>query len=862
MAETATTKLSEKLRVTEFNGDELFPVVADGKTLAGTPQVLAEYVAPIAAELAPVTEEAKASAAAAEDAKIGAQQAQQSAGDNADAADAARILAQQAEQASSLNAVQAVAAAQASSQASTAAQAARDAALIQAGVFADEPTGRAAVADGQAFKVQGDGAIIAAYEYRRMSAASSVLIGTYPASGSVSALSSLAGRLSNVFASAQYDYYVDPILGSDANDGKSRLRAWAGFANFASIAGPINGLRIGIVCGSKIYDQLVMTGTHIVVGAYGVGDLPIVDATAPVSGGWALASGKTYTYQATIALPNNVKAMGNVFVDDVPMKQVTTQASVETTPGSYYVSSWTGASATLYLHTSTGVSPAADGHAYTYSRRLYCISLTGTDCEVHGVIQRGQAHQDGSMSLYGNRGYASYVQAVDGGRHCAYIQPNSLIEDSVFIGGRDDIEAPGYANTLVVNAPAIVGTWYRTRRCYFGAKNGQLVTGPDNHGAVPTDLFASIVHELPIFDALQSCATMSAVYGLIDRPSFWNSCLSGSILNAGSTTTCQYGSGLLNQICASAGAATFVSKGNAITVSLLANGFYQSTDTSGNGNLTVDSDRITVKAANFPSNVRLLNYASGHITVKNSVFGPAVCFPATNVFVAGSGGPATYSADSDGNVYPIGADFVFNGVTYPTLAAWQAAGHEPNSTTAVPTTLFADNFQRADAFLDGNNGWTRIGGAANMAGIRSNALAILGSTQTLYASPAQLSKGPHFARCTIAAVPATAGSFLVICAVDSNNWIGVRWSASQFQIYTCVAGTLSQIGTSSAVGPAVGQDVILGVRGNYVYLYVNNQKLTAVTGSSVAGLVNNVLTGIVCRAIQNPLMNSFSTGPA
>lgn len=74
------------------------------------------------------------------------------------------------------------------SSAKASAEAARDAALIQSGVYVDEPTGRAAVADGAAFKVQGSGAV-AAYEYRRVSAGSTAtLIATYP---SVAALESL-----------------------------------------------------------------------------------------------------------------------------------------------------------------------------------------------------------------------------------------------------------------------------------------------------------------------------------------------------------------------------------------------------------------------------------------------------------------------------------------------------------------------------------------------------------------------------------------------------------------------------------------------------------------------------------------------
>ncbi|TKT89491.1 collagen-like protein [Dyadobacter frigoris] len=53
-----------------------------------------------------------------------------------------------------------------------------DAALIQSGVYTTEALGRAAVADGQAFKVQGTGEI-AAFEFRRIDVNTSVLIATY-----------------------------------------------------------------------------------------------------------------------------------------------------------------------------------------------------------------------------------------------------------------------------------------------------------------------------------------------------------------------------------------------------------------------------------------------------------------------------------------------------------------------------------------------------------------------------------------------------------------------------------------------------------------------------------------------------------
>lgn len=76
--------------------------------------------------------------------------------------------------------------------ATVAALAARDAALIQAGVYATEALGRAAVADGQAFKVQGHGDV-AAYEYRRTNSDTSVLIAAYPSA------SALIGPLRTLF---------------------------------------------------------------------------------------------------------------------------------------------------------------------------------------------------------------------------------------------------------------------------------------------------------------------------------------------------------------------------------------------------------------------------------------------------------------------------------------------------------------------------------------------------------------------------------------------------------------------------------------------------------------------------------------
>lgn len=91
-----------------------------------------------------------------------------------------------------------------------AAESARDAALIQAGVYTTEALGRAAVADGQAFKVQGT-VNIAAYEYRRTNSTTSVLLATYPSKSYVETKADvLVGK--NLFNPSDSEVLLDSIV--------------------------------------------------------------------------------------------------------------------------------------------------------------------------------------------------------------------------------------------------------------------------------------------------------------------------------------------------------------------------------------------------------------------------------------------------------------------------------------------------------------------------------------------------------------------------------------------------------------------------------------------------------------------------
>lgn len=72
-----------------------------------------------------------------------------------------------------------------------AAEAARDASIVSAQLYTTEPIGRAAVANGATFDVQGNGSDIASYRYRKVDANSSTLLATFPTAASVKAIPAL-----------------------------------------------------------------------------------------------------------------------------------------------------------------------------------------------------------------------------------------------------------------------------------------------------------------------------------------------------------------------------------------------------------------------------------------------------------------------------------------------------------------------------------------------------------------------------------------------------------------------------------------------------------------------------------------------
>lgn len=139
-------------------------------------------------------------------AKDAAEQAATTASEEAGAAATAASTATGAASTASDKAVEAA-------QSATQAEAARDAAMVGADLYPDEATGRAAVADGEYFKVVSSDPNVASNLYQRVDAAASTFVTAYPSSKSVDTVTTtLNAQLSK--AQQEVDGYI-PLYGSN-----------------------------------------------------------------------------------------------------------------------------------------------------------------------------------------------------------------------------------------------------------------------------------------------------------------------------------------------------------------------------------------------------------------------------------------------------------------------------------------------------------------------------------------------------------------------------------------------------------------------------------------------------------------------
>jgi hypothetical protein len=670
-----------------------------------------------------------------------------------------------------------------------------------------------------------------------------------------------------------FNYVIDPTVGSDSNPGTISA-PWATTAPLNALSSIPTGSVIGIRRGSIFHQTLTRNENNISIVGFGsaaAGPVVFDGSAAILTSAWSATSGYTNVYQCTVTLPGNVKMSGNVWDSNssVPLTETTSIALVAATAGTAYMSNWQGTTATLYVQLSDSSNPASNGRTISYSALTQGITLNGNNCTLNGITAQRYGHQDGNIGMYGTGSIVSNFQVIGGNRHSALFGPNVTFTNATFTVGADDLE--GSANGCVIFAATVAGMSVSTYNNVYDGTYGRNCTGIDYHGASTSDLYGTVTHLYETFKNLQQGVTAKATNSTITGATIQNvqsmiSLSGGSVTlqNSEPDGTCYnivtYNPSLTMNVSAS-------SINNTYTIPQLGYGSlvaaYRSDVTASLFNLTINGDVVTIQSVNNPYD--FIRVANGTVNVTNLVVLPALGNPATRLYNLGtsvaSGGAVTLGT-IDYNTYPFGTQFELNGTTYTTLAAWQTAtGKDLHSTVAQPLKVGSDGFQRANGYLDGTAPYIVIG-TANQISVSNDECGFTGTTQTMYAI--QLTSSNHYARATVAGIP-TSGSAFPLCVrvIDNNNFIGARWSSgSKYQIYQCVGGTFTSLGSGN-VTPNVGDDVILCAQGNYIYLYVNGANVGGVISATASGLLTQKYVGMLARgAVVNPMLSYLEWGNA
>lgn len=235
--------------------------------------------------------------------------------------------------------------------------------------------------------------------------------------------------LASIIAMGGFDYFIDSVAGSDANDGRSPATAKQTLGSVTLTT----GIKIGLARGSKWREQIggyITLPDFVTIGAYGTGMMPAIDAS-DVSTGWTKTAGKTSVYQADLP----VSATGQflrMYENNVLLKWVADTTACDAAPGTYYCATTTGAATTtVFVNTSDSTNPASNGKVYEHTNRPFGImSNTATGWTVTNIRTKRNLHTDGSLVLC-VAGTARGCIAEDGGKHSIWVGDNGLAEDCI-----------------------------------------------------------------------------------------------------------------------------------------------------------------------------------------------------------------------------------------------------------------------------------------------------------------------------------------------------------------------------------------------------------------------------------------------
>lgn len=464
-----------------------------------------------------------------------------------------------------------------------------------------------------------------------------------------------------------YDWYVDSTNGNDANTGKSKSQAFQTITQLLTVLGA--GDKVGLARGSHLREQLTLPGNNCQVAAYGSGARPIIDGSNVMSG-WSKTGGQTYVYQISCTPEWAAANYLNVWEDGAFLVRAASLAACDSTAGSYYPSSSSGA-ITLYVHPTDNGDPATNGSTYEYSHRARSIGTANNSIlgvRISGIHTRCNLEENGSILIY-KQSTVNDCLIADGSRHNLYVSEGSVLTNSTL---RDAYYGAGSYSLLVCYAATGTGLGFTCENCTCeNTKGGIDGLGTAFYGHVTSGSLSAV--------AYRNIAASNLGYGLDTGSSA--SSVTIETFDAGN---CTYG------IIAN--------------VSMTISGYTHSIDTNrrsitaGGASTTINlSDSTTTLTGTYASGHIYISGAGATVNVEDCTF---IDNNAQSIIISVATGAdiycrtstfdhvtrpfniaATGAVDSDYNRFTDDVAPILNGTTYNTLALWQAGtGNDTHST--------------------------------------------------------------------------------------------------------------------------------------------------------------------------------------
>lgn len=301
----------------------------------------------------------------------------------------------------------------------------------------------------------------------------------------IGGIASRSGKAATVFGQLTIvaNWYVDSVGGSDSNNGTSITTPLQTIA--ALLAKTITaGQTVAIKTDSVFLEKYSTPANSTALCTYGTGARPIFDSRdVAAAGSFSKTGGQTLVYQIAVTVEATGSTWVSAWEDSTRMVRAASIAACDATPGSYFPSSDSTASITLYVHASDGSNPASNGKAYRYTKRYAGYDdVTGghTGCKVIGIKTIGNLANDGSLQI-GKNGYGYSCLATEGSKHNVYLRTGataySVTASEAYFGGQSFIlfvhneNTPNNEGVRYVNCSATLSTYDPLSQGFYGHTN-------------------------------------------------------------------------------------------------------------------------------------------------------------------------------------------------------------------------------------------------------------------------------------------------------------------------------------------------------------------------------------------------------